>query len=251
MATNFRDDAGIVRLDGTLYAPGASVGDVLTVQADGSLAPAAGGGSQPVKDLGLVNVPDLIDGAQTLYTPQDGEFVVLVPGSPSDFVQIDNPACSVIMGQYPPLIYGKDVELTWDQATTDPRNMAIDPFSHNNLGPIFSNGTLTYSGLAAIRDTRPFLAAIAVQTGNDPTIIASLPAWQALHGYVDDDLVRGSGHIWVATGGGGNSGASEPDWASNFGGSVVDGDVTWFDEGAFPATGALHMYAIATMPVVP
>ncbi len=47
MGTNFRDDAGIVRLDGTLYAPGASVGDVLTVQADGSLAPAAGGGSQP------------------------------------------------------------------------------------------------------------------------------------------------------------------------------------------------------------
>ncbi len=44
MATNFRDDAGIVRLDGTLYAPGATVGDVLTVQADGSLAPAAGGG---------------------------------------------------------------------------------------------------------------------------------------------------------------------------------------------------------------
>ncbi len=47
MATNFRDDAGVVRLDGTLYAPGATVGDVLTVQADGSLAPAAGGGSQP------------------------------------------------------------------------------------------------------------------------------------------------------------------------------------------------------------
>jgi hypothetical protein len=46
--SNFQfEDKFTERLTGTLHAPGASVGDVPTAQADGSLLMAAGGGSQP------------------------------------------------------------------------------------------------------------------------------------------------------------------------------------------------------------
>ncbi len=47
MSTQFEDSSGEVRLSGTLLAPGATTGDVLTVQADKTVAPEAGGGSQP------------------------------------------------------------------------------------------------------------------------------------------------------------------------------------------------------------
>lgn len=45
----FVDESEIARLVGTLHDPGATVGDVLTVQADKSIKAAAGGGSQPVQ----------------------------------------------------------------------------------------------------------------------------------------------------------------------------------------------------------
>lgn len=43
----FDDSSGVERLKGTLNAPGATVGDVLTVQADQSIAAAPGGGALP------------------------------------------------------------------------------------------------------------------------------------------------------------------------------------------------------------
>lgn len=46
MAIVFRDSDGTARLYGDLLAPGGATGDVLTQQADGTYAPAAGG-SQP------------------------------------------------------------------------------------------------------------------------------------------------------------------------------------------------------------
>lgn len=45
----FVDDSGDTRLAGQLVDDGATVGDVLTVQSDGSLAAAAGGGSSSVR----------------------------------------------------------------------------------------------------------------------------------------------------------------------------------------------------------
>lgn len=47
MSTEFEDASGEIRLVGTLAIPGATVGDVLTVQADGTLAPEppSGGGA--------------------------------------------------------------------------------------------------------------------------------------------------------------------------------------------------------------
>ena len=48
MALRFRDYSGETRLYGDLVTEGGSTGDVLTQQADGTFAPATGGGSQPV-----------------------------------------------------------------------------------------------------------------------------------------------------------------------------------------------------------
>ena len=68
MSTNFRDSSGDVRLIGTIYAPGATVGDVFTVQADGSLAPAPGGGSQPVQAVYSGSNVTIADGASAPLT---------------------------------------------------------------------------------------------------------------------------------------------------------------------------------------
>lgn len=44
MTVSFRDSDGTTRLSGDLLASGGAIGDVLTQQADGTFAPAAGGG---------------------------------------------------------------------------------------------------------------------------------------------------------------------------------------------------------------
>lgn len=98
MTTNFQDASGEVRLVGTIYAPGATVGDVFTVQADGSLAPAAGGGSQPVTSpLQIANCEGWWDASQLSLA--DDAAVASLPdlaGNGYDAVQADSdhqPVC--------------------------------------------------------------------------------------------------------------------------------------------------------------
>ncbi len=107
MSTNFRDDAGVVRLDGTLFAPGASVGDVLTVQADGSLAPATGGGSQPgaaiVKGPYPVDFSDFAGAAYldplTLFVPVIGTHIIGIWFDPNTAVEFDADSSGLGIGQ--------------------------------------------------------------------------------------------------------------------------------------------------------
>ncbi len=106
MTTNFRDDAGIVRLDGTLYAPGAQVGDVLTVQADGSLAPATGGGSQPLRIVRVAltpTTPDIVAGIE-LDVPNDGDFLISGAIGVSTAWNGDHPDLAVITDGADPLM---------------------------------------------------------------------------------------------------------------------------------------------------
>lgn len=71
-------------------------------------------------------------------------------------------------------------------------------------------------------------------------------AWLPDHVYGDPllfaDAVFGAGHIWTQSGGlGAQSGSVEPDWASNFGGSVTDGGVTWQDAGTTSDNGSVSL----------
>lgn len=63
---------------------------------------------------------------------------------------------------------------------------------------------------------------------------AAVAQWQATHAYAANALVQpvtANGHYFkVIAGGGGNSGGSEPSWPLT-GGTVVDGALTWQDQG--------------------
>ena len=52
---NITDESGESRLTGLITDPGATSGDVLTVQDDGSIAAEAGGGSQPYTVVALTD----------------------------------------------------------------------------------------------------------------------------------------------------------------------------------------------------
>lgn len=60
--------------------------------------------------------------------------------------------------------------------------------------------------------------------------------WQATHDYSVDDLVRptganANGHYYKCTIDAGSSGASEPTWPVGSGNTVVDGGITWTEQG--------------------
>ncbi len=72
------------------------------------------------------------------------------------------------------------------------------------------------------------------------TLVASTGfpvAWQSNHGYGANAIVLGAGHAWRNDGESGTSGGSAPDFAGNFGGSVVDNDIVWTDYGAATSGG--------------
>lgn len=59
-------------------------------------------------------------------------------------------------------------------------------------------------------------------------------AWQAAHPFDAGTYVFGGGFAWESDGGsGGNTGSTEPDWASapNQGATIIDGDITWDNAG--------------------
>jgi hypothetical protein len=63
--------------------------------------------------------------------------------------------------------------------------------------------------------------------------LGSPPGWEAMHPYALSDEIVAAGHAWFANPGG-TSGGSEPVWAGGIGGSIGDGSVTWYDNGAYP-----------------
>ena len=84
---NITDEGGESRLTGLIFDPGATSGDVLTVQDDGSIAAAPGGGSQPgaLVRKGPFTVAHNAAGLTTgvpIYTPAVGEWLmngVIIP----------------------------------------------------------------------------------------------------------------------------------------------------------------------------
>jgi hypothetical protein len=89
VTVTFRDADGTTRLAGDLLAPaGAAVGDVLTVQADGTLTPAPGGGSQPYEKITVLATDIPFNGdTKAVFTPAAGQLVYGFFIDPVTFVQ--------------------------------------------------------------------------------------------------------------------------------------------------------------------
>ncbi len=158
MATNFRDDAGIVRLDGTLYAPGAQVGDVLTVQADGSLAPATGGGGSSPVTVARVTIafdtPNIGTTGAALYTPAVGDIISIA------YVNNITPWNGTNPSGY-----------CFAQGSGDPRGESIigfDPTGTNTSStPTFDIATNPFFGVAALIATAATPVVTAVLNSSD------------------------------------------------------------------------------------
>ena len=188
------------------------------------------GGSQPVlKDLGIVNYTDLLSGTVTLYIASANERVGPVYLEAVSLPDVDAMGVSA----------GPDGTSGFADFLA-----AADPNFGIANGLVINTANVLQLNLA----TGPIKAGFAERT-NYP--IAG--AWLANHDYTPDpgpgeSFVLGGGHLWF-TADSGLSGGTEPDWASNFGGTVVDGAVTWTDDGSLPTQGSFHVYAVVATVV--
>ncbi len=193
------------------------------------------GGSQPGAvrrlDLGVVDVSDLLTDSVLLYTPDSGEIVLGVYLRDVTFTDA----------------FGMAVACTDGTSAEDTNNLAA-------VTTGFYNESVrgTAAGRLATRTAiTPIRAGLTEDDASQP--IAS--AWEADHHYVPDSttsesLIVASGHLRL-TNDDGDSGGSVPDFPGNFGGSVVDNDLTWTDEGELPTIGSMHVYADVATPVAP
>jgi len=210
----------------------ASDGDVLTADGAGGAAWEAGGGSQPGAvrrlDLGAFDITDLLAGPVLLYTPAAGE--VVGPVFLTDVVFTD--AHAVIVAQA-------------DGVDGASRQLAAFTSSDWTIG-ILSGGAFLQWRLAT--------SAVSIGISEDTQQPLAEP-WQADHAYTPDpdtseSLILAAGHLWLSPDTG-DSGSVEPDFAGNIGGTVVDNDLTWTDDGVLPTQGSCHVYADVTTPVAP
>lgn len=213
---------------------------------------AARAGAQLI-DLGIISVLDLLDGPQTIYTPELNSYMQLLL-APFDFVALDAPdqpgRIDVVQGDFlpdgtltdgPPSPYTRigEFELSVGNTFTDMQKNVDQGNPPLGVGAVRSS--------QMIRHSRPLVAWFLA--GNDGFPARTTPAsWQATHAYAQYTTIIGDDdHYWVATTAG-TSGGSEPDFASNEGGTVVDGTVTWTDEGGIPTAGQFRLWAIVMSP---
>ena len=140
MGDNFQyfNAGGELFAQGELADPGATPGDVLTVQDDGSIAAEAGGGSQPYTVVALTD-------ADTPYTANSGQFLAANDdGSGEDGLTINLPA-GPAPGDYVSVV-----------VTTNPANQVevttTDETEINSLGTLALTESVTFGllGDAAI-----------------------------------------------------------------------------------------------------
>ncbi len=200
------------------------------------------GGSEPVKDLGVVTANEVATGGpKLLYTPAAGEImfgfflyditldngdgVPTAIGTMADLVadtgqfgdgilsRFDNDLCSA---DYLPV---GSPNPTPPGATNPPRVLVTDPI----YAAYYGASTL------ALIDAAP-------------------GTWQAGHLYATGAwIIDSAGHLQQATTGG-TTGGSEPSWPASVGTTTSDGGVTWTDEGVVPTVGSGHFAIFAAVP---
>jgi len=207
---------------------------------------AVNGGSQPLIDLGLLDVTDCNSGPVTVYEPDDGDYVI-VRHSLAGFVAHDvddgdgelgigylgNPG-SPFFGSIGPgllLAAGDDGEgdLSGGTAFEGQFGDAAKPL------PINDGRVIT-----------------AMVTGGDDTFPINAPVgvWQASHAYAEGALIFGGDGQWYRADSAGTSDDTEPAWPGRTL-TVTDNDFDWLGVGIPATVGAIHLYALRLVPAAP
>lgn len=214
---------------------------------------AIGASAARLVDIGIVNVLDLLDGPQTIYTPELNSYVQFLL-APFDFVALAAPdqtgRIDVVQGDFdpdgtltsgPPAPYARigEFEMSVGDTFADMR-LNID-----QSNPPAGAGAVLSSSL--IRHSTPLAAWFLAGADGFPARTTPT-AWQPGHAYAHYETIIGDDdHYWAATTAG-TSGGSEPDFAGNEGATVDDGTVTWTDEGGIPTAGQVHLWAVVMPP---
>lgn len=206
---------------------------VLFVPAEGNVPGGTDGGSQPgavrLLDLGVVTLANLGD---TLYTPAAGELVG--PVFLRDVVYLTDGGVFVSL-----LITGDTVALAgWDS------DLARDGFGYAANPP-------NVDDRLAIAPTSMGPVGVGMGPSGASDAAFSSTNWEPLTPYTlnANPAIVAVSHIWTIDDDG-TSGGSEPDFAGNIGGTVVDNDITWTDQGVL-GDGSAHVYAYVATPDTP
>jgi hypothetical protein len=196
-------------------------------------------------DLGVVDAAALaVSGLRTLYTTGAGEFLSALRFG--DTVVANNGIPVIIFE-----IAGLSLT-TADDAPFGVLDFGVTPVDSYARGiavhTYFNDGANMLPKVSPGLQAGAFTATLSVVT--DASRVLTNPSWQANHVYAATTAIIAAGHYWD-NGGAGTSGGSTPNFAANLGGSVVDGTVTWFDEGAIATLGSVHAYAEIVIPAVP
>lgn len=206
-----------------------------------------GGGSQAgatrVLDLGILLATTTNDGPATIYTPSNGDFLVLMY-SPVGYVahDVDGGNGDIGIGLAPDFIAESGVLLPWTVET------ALQVSDQWFNGGYVGSTNVTSSIASAWMDGTP-ISAVAT-TGNSDLIDKPVGSWAALTGYTAGDLIFGGDGQWYKAQATGATGAVEPIWPGS-GNSVADGTVGWDGIGIPATVGAIHLYALTATPAAP
>lgn len=212
------------------------------------LAHAGGGGVSSVRwvDLGVVTAVGLLTGAQTLYTTAAGEFVSAIRYGDA-VVAVDAN-----------FLIGFDIA-GWRGSSGGTRYGEIRGPVTADVADAAATGIHTSAGFNAGVDSLVFasppllagslVAALVINYGGIAPTVGTTPGWQANQLYPFSVAIIEAGHFWENSGPQ-TSGNVKPDFAGNLGGSVVDGALTWYDDGA-PTTGSAHVYIEVVTPEAP
>lgn len=175
-------------------------------------------GGASLVDLGIVNIVDLVDGPETLYTPNEGEYVMVTAG-PDGFVVLDGGT----------LLVGEEGQ-----------------FESGNGDYAMSANEQGYNGgwndAGKVRSGAPIKAWASVN--NNGSGLAPWVSWEADHLYSNDpaDVIVEDGRLWTCSVGG-TSASSRPDFEG--GNSIPDDNgVQWYAVVAVPTVGSVHFYAL-------
>lgn len=202
-------------------------------------------------DLGTVNVVDLIDGPQTLYTPAAGTYFQLL-FSPEDFVA---PNYYTVCGNDGDdgLAFGPVVNYAYMFIAADGNN-SVETFAAKGVFDQVSQVPAEHNLRAMIGPDFGNVVAALHLFWDDVSLLEPAGSWQANHLFPAASVIIAGGKFFTSSGG--TSDVSEPDWASASpaGDTVTDGTVTWtFQGGAsgnanVPTQGTLHFYALVASP---
>lgn len=166
------DTGGVVQLAGRLFDRGATVGDVLTVQADESIAAAPGGGGAGGMQVAVVPISSAE--VKALFTTP----VILVPGVADRIIVVCSATLAYIAGGTPYTDHGGNIMVETETDEFEWLTQAGAGFWDQAASQFFLNAGVGAFGPGAVTDAAGLGVILTEDTANptagDGTLVVTL-----------------------------------------------------------------------------